>query len=273
MEAAIARVAAIAVLAAVAALGFAIVRRRVPQSETPEDARWGRVVAALQLVAEEHTEALELEDPAAVQRRLAQLDRLLERTAALARDSAAEAARIEGLRARVLGRDFTFASDTRALVAAIVARTNLPRAPRALPERERGRALYAQACAACHAADGSGRSPIAETMDPPPANVLHPQVNWSPYEMYNRITWGGAETAMPAFDEGLSAAERWDIVFFLFAERWPACAEPQRVRLAGARLDTDDLALAGDFELGNRFFYGAAACLRRDYRLPEHAAR
>jgi hypothetical protein len=71
---------------------------------------------------------------------------------------------------------------------------------------------------------------------------------------------------MPAFDPGLSARDRWDIVFYLFAVRWPPCAARPPARLA--RLPADELALLGDFELGNRFGYGAAACLRRDFLPP-----
>ena len=81
--------------------------------------------------------------------------------------------------------------------------------------------------------------------------------------MFNRVTFGGYETAMPSFEEGLAAGERWDLVFWLFAERWPPCVR------ALPPLRADELALLGDFELGNQFGYGAAACLRRSFLPPK----
>jgi mono/diheme cytochrome c family protein len=140
---------------------------------------------------------------------------------------------------------------------------NLRRAPRTKPDLENGKRVFVQACVACHGPDGTGPAPsVAKTFDPPPPDILHPDVNWSPYEMFNRITYGGIETAMPSFEQGLSAPERWDVIFWLFAERWPPCTKP----LPPVR--ADQLAVLGDFELGNQFGYGAASCLRRDFLPP-----
>src|SRR5439155_1472457 len=76
-------------------------------------------------------------------------------------------------------------------------------------------------------ADGRGDAVgIDATMQPPPPNILEPPHNWSPYEMFNRATYGGVETAMPSFEQGLTESQRWDIVFYLFAERWPPCEKP-----------------------------------------------
>ena len=80
--------------------------------------------------------------------------------------------------------------------------------------------------------------------------------------MHNRITYGGAGTAMPSFQEGLTSAQRWDIAFWLFAERWPPCEKRLKP------ISTEELAVSGDFELGNKFGYGAAACLRRSFLPP-----
>ena len=80
--------------------------------------------------------------------------------------------------------------------------------------------------------------------------------------MFNRITYGGIETAMPSFEAGLSVQERWDVVFWLFAERWPPCTKPL------PPLRADQLAVLGDYELGNQYGYGAASCLRRDFLPP-----
>jgi len=227
-------------------------------------ARWARVVAALQLVAEEYFEALELNDEEATRSRHAALAELLSRTAPLvpAADIRAE---VLALRARLATVDYKLGDDCRALIGRILERAQLRRSPRTKPDLARGKKLYAQACAACHGAGATGESAIAATMDPRPGNILHPEYNWSPWDMFNRISYGGAQTAMPAFDEGLDESQRWDIVFWLFAERWPPCTKPL------PPLRADELALLGDFELGNKFGYGAASCLRRSYLPPRPA--
>jgi len=240
-------------LAALALL-LACTRAKAP---VPDDAEWSRLVAALQQVAEEYNDALELDDEVAAARRRDQLVRFLDQTpvpSEVQRDVAA-------VRARMLGTDYALGDAVRSALARIFERTRLQRVPRQKPELANGRRLFAQSCAPCHGPDGQS-APIPE-MDPPPPNILHPGYNWTPYEMFNRVTYGGIETAMPSFAEGLTESERWDIVFYLFAERWPPCTKPL------PPMSARDLALLGDFELGNSFGYGAAACLRRDFAAPE----
>ncbi len=252
-------------LPAAAFLGVAaavLVARQKPGHESPDQQRWSRVVAGLQQLAEEYPEALEF--PERTEERLPQLAEFLEQLSAQSASSPADApikARIDALRQRVLGVDYELGGECRAAADMIVARKALPRTPLRAPDLENGKRVFAQSCAACHGHRGEGEATIA-SFDPPPPNILHPQYNWTPFEMFNRVTWGGIETAMPAFDEGLSAEERWDVVFWLFAERWPPC--PHEV----LPLPADELALLGDFELGNRFGYGAAACLRRHFIPP-----
>jgi mono/diheme cytochrome c family protein len=239
-----------------------------PALSAGDEAAWNRVVAALQQVSEEYREALELKDPPLVERRLSQLATLLdEASALLARIGTPRAAGIDAqvkeVRARVLRTDYRLAGDTRAIVDRILRAVPVRRAPEKKPDLVNGKRLFAQACAACHGADGTGPPPeVAKRFDPPPPDILHPDFNWSPYEMFNRLTYGGIETAMPSFEEGLMPQERWDIVFYLFAERWPPCTKPL------PPLGSDRLALLGDFELGNEFGYGAASCLRRDFLPP-----
>lgn len=224
---------------------------------------WPRLVAALQLVAEEYFEALELESPEAAHQRHMQLSQLVGEMAREVPGDAALAAQLSALEQRLLGVDYRIGTDLRAVAQKVIEQRAVPRTPRATPDLARGRRVFAQACAACHGSDATGRSsPLAATMDPPPPDILHPQVNWSPYEMWNRVTFGGHETAMPAFDAGLSDSARWDVVFWLFAERWPSCTR------ALPPLSAGELAVLGDFELGNKFGYGAAACLRRAFLPP-----
>lgn len=277
LPAAILAPAALAVLAAAVMFGNARRGRPIagelaekpPTQRLPDEqqAGWSRVVAALQQVAEEHPEALELEQTELIPPRLQQLGALLDETALLVARLGGSSApeigeRLASIRRRVVGADYTLSDDCRALAARIFESKPLLRSPVHKPDLARGKRVFAESCAACHGKTGSGGSALAATMNPPPADVLHPQYNWTPYDMFNRVTYGGVETAMPSFEQGLSAAERWDVVFYLFAERWPACKQPL------PPLGADELALLGDFELSNRFPYGAAACLRREYLAP-----
>lgn len=219
-------------------------------------------MAALQQVAEEYPEALE--SPETAPPRLLQLAALLDDMAALAAQldpaDAQTRAELAAVRRSVTGTDYSLGQKSRALAASIAERRHLRRTPPRKPDLLAGRRLYAQACAACHGTDlAHPATPIGEALTPPAVDLWHPQYNWTPYEMFNRVTYGGVETAMPSFAEGLSEDERWDVVFFLFAERWPPCARKL------TPLPASDLALAGDFELSNRFGYAAAACLRRDF--------
>jgi len=229
-----------------------------------ESSSWNRVVAALQLIAEEHHETLELPDPEARRTRQEQLARRLGEVVPLVPWPELRA-EVEALRGRLAGADYEVGPTARALIRRIFERAPIRRTPPEKPDRARGKKLYQQSCAACHGSSATGDSPIAASMDPPPPDLLHPRQNWSPYDMFNRTTWGGAETAMPSFEEGLSEMQRWDIVFHLFAERWPPCEKPL------PPLRADELALLGDYELGKRFGYGAAACLRRDFLPPAQA--
>ena len=105
--------------------------------------------------------------------------------------------------------------------------------------------------------------PTAAHMVPPPtrptASVL------TPYELFNRVTYGGAGTAMPSFSESLPEDRPWDVAFYLFADRWPAAnrqtapravrrraGRPQRLRsLAALRLGLRPLPSSG-FPLSGR---------------------
>jgi len=227
----------------------------------PDSASWNRVVAALQLIAEEHHETLELQDVEMRRLRQEQLARRLAEVAPLA-PSPDVRAEVAALRARLVGEDYEVGPTARTLIRKIFEEKAVRRAPPKKPDLARGRKLYLQSCAACHGANATGDSPIGAQMDPPAGDILHPRQNWTPYDMYNRVTYGGAETPMPAFDTGLTEMQRWDVVFHLFAARWPPCDTPL------PPLRADELAVLGDYELAKRFGYGAAACLRRRFLPP-----
>ena len=82
----------------------------------------------------------------------------------------------------------------------------------------RGESLFLQQCVSCHGLGGRGDGPEAARLVPPPADLrlhvpLHPDT-----ETYLFITGGVPGTAMQAWDEILTEAERWDLVNYLIAE-------------------------------------------------------
>jgi hypothetical protein len=87
----------------------------------------------------------------------------------------------------------------------------------------------------------------------------------TPYELFNRITYGGAGTPMPSFADTLSPQSRWEIAFYLFAERWPPCTNAGHY----TALSAADLASFSDHDIWRMNGWGAAACLRRTFRPPE----
>ena len=96
-------------------------------------------------------------------------------------------------------------------------RFGLQTAPPARPSLERARALYAQACAACHGEVGSARTEAATRLDPPPSDFTDAERlgGLSPFRAYNAISFGVPGTGMPSY-ESLSPEERWELSFYVF---------------------------------------------------------
>ena len=80
-----------------------------------------------------------------------------------------------------------------------------------------GRSLYQQNCLACHGAAGKGDGPVGLTLNPRPADLSYhaqPGVH-SDGQLFDWITNGFPGSAMPAFGQKLSDAQRWDLVNFI----------------------------------------------------------
>ena len=222
---------------------------------------WDRAAFALELARDEYPELVESNDFRGVPALLAVLDDARAglgapdaRTSWLTRgltELRATLARHEGPRV---------AARTSARLLAKLAETNAPLGrPRVRPDLARGAATYTVACVPCHGPPGGPPPPGAAHLLPPPPRPTESVL--TPYELFNRVTYGGAGTAMPSFAETLSADRRWDVAFYLFAARWPACADdPKLPSLAAA-----DLAQASDYDLWRRYGWGAAPCLRRSF--------
>ncbi|HUF37579.1 MAG TPA: c-type cytochrome, partial [Anaerolineales bacterium] len=84
---------------------------------------------------------------------------------------------------------------------------------------ERGRAIYASSCAACHGDEGRGDGPAVENLSPAPAPLARSAKMLSDAYLFYRVSEGGGfapfDSAMPPFKTALSEAERWDLINYL----------------------------------------------------------
>jgi len=131
-----------------------------------------------------------------------------------------------------------------------------------VPDIEHGARLFAESCATCHGPAGHGDGPAAAALKPRPADFHSDEVmaGLTPFKAFNVIRFGVNGTAMVP-STGLDEKQRWELAFYLFTLRQPACDHaPPRVAL-------DELANRSDDELAKSVSPSDVACLRR--RLPE----
>jgi high-affinity iron transporter len=150
------------------------------------------------------------------------------------------------------------AHDCRMLVDALVQAGGLQRSPRTAPDLALGGRLYQADCAACHAADGSSRTPTALQLSPLPADLRSAERMdpYTPYRAFNLLALGLEGTAMPAYPT-LSEDERWALSFYTLTLRQPVCThKPPRTSL-------EVLANSTDGELARDFGAAEVPCLRR----------
>jgi high-affinity iron transporter len=101
------------------------------------------------------------------------------------------------------------------LAAALLAAYPVPLAPVEAPSFARGRALYAENCAACHGAKGDGHGPNAASLSTPPIAFTDRAraEQRSVFALYQVITQGIDGTAMPSWDS-LPSQDRWALAFY-----------------------------------------------------------
>lgn len=88
--------------------------------------------------------------------------------------------------------------------------------PAGVPSAAAGQILYAEHCAECHGIDGNGQVPNARNF----GDVDYMRGE-TPLDFYLAITEGvvnaeDPEQGMPAFGEGLSSDERWDLTYYVW---------------------------------------------------------
>jgi high-affinity iron transporter len=84
---------------------------------------------------------------------------------------------------------------------------------------ENGRILYMNNCKVCHGIQGNGDGPIAPQLDPKPAVLSDPQLTGDkfskPYDNFQIINVGIANTAMVGWADQFSEKELWDVTYFI----------------------------------------------------------
>ena len=184
------------------------------------------------------------------------------------------ARRLDQLRERVAARapPPEVAQAARSVRDEIVQRFQVVLLPGRAPDPARGAQVYAQACAACHGADGHPN--LALGLDTKPPDFQTESGPLSAQRIFNAGTYGVPRTAMPAFDTGLSDEQRWDVAFYVLSLAAPgdgqrglslarAALLPTRYREL-ATLSNDDLrARLSAAGLGPKEQAEALAALRR----------
>jgi high-affinity iron transporter len=126
------------------------------------------------------------------------------------------------IRSRAPPREVVALAD--ALAASVAQRFQLEMLPRRTPDLERGRALYAQACAACHGTEGTAQTSALELSTRPTAFSSKQEVaRLSPQRIFSAVSFGVPGTAMPSFAGAVDENAMWDVAYvaLLFA-RAPA---------------------------------------------------
>jgi len=84
---------------------------------------------------------------------------------------------------------------------------------------ENGRQLYLSNCKVCHGVAGQGDGPLADQLDPRPAVLADPQRTGDefskPFDNFQIINVGIANTAMMGWADQFSEKELWDLTYFI----------------------------------------------------------
>lgn len=105
---------------------------------------------------------------------------------------------------------------TRALAERVLRAYVTTVSPVLAPDLDRGRALYAAECSACHGAEGQGTGPAARGMNPPPIAFADAEraSQRSVFALFQVITQGLNGTGMVSFRR-LPAADRWALAYYV----------------------------------------------------------
>ena len=84
---------------------------------------------------------------------------------------------------------------------------------------ENGKKIFEKNCSTCHGLSGNGDGPMAKELDPRPAVLSDPKLtgdkNTIPYDNFEVINVGIANTTMKAWADILSEAQIWDVTYYI----------------------------------------------------------
>ncbi|HEY3115185.1 MAG TPA: cytochrome c [Chloroflexota bacterium] len=81
---------------------------------------------------------------------------------------------------------------------------------------DRGSAIYAERCAVCHGESGRGDGPAAPGLNPRPADLrVHLAAGHSDAQLFDWISNGYPDSAMPAFRSDLRDEDRWNVLNYI----------------------------------------------------------
>ena len=232
------------------------------KAAVPSTIDWDRVASGLELVRDEYGEQIEDGKTDSVPALLTVLDDAREQLGTEGPDPLGLRVALLQLRGQIekIGPPRPVSRRCVALLEMLAQTGKLENTPRQRPDLEKGGVAYRSLCAPCHGSlhtDSHALPAVTATMSPRPTNPN--EVQQTPSEAFHRITYGGAGTAMPAFGPTVAETTRWDLAYYLFAERWGACE--QKVPALSAKA----LATLSDHDLWKRYGFGASACLRRTF--------
>ena len=84
---------------------------------------------------------------------------------------------------------------------------------------ENGKKIFEKNCSTCHGLSGNADGPMAKDLDPPPAVLSDPKLtgdkNTIPYDNFEVINVGIANTSMKAWADILSEVQIWDVTYYI----------------------------------------------------------
>ncbi|MBY0279326.1 cytochrome c, partial [Candidatus Binatia bacterium] len=115
------------------------------------------------------------------------------------------------------------------------------------PNLASGRRLYETDCAPCHGETGAGDGPSSPGMTPPPTAFRGAFLErLAPRQIYNALTHGVPDTAMPSYHGAYDEQQRWDVAFFVPTLRVGFAPKPLP---PGVSPSLDELASSSNAEL------------------------
>ncbi len=239
---------------------FLAVPLALANEKAPEERTWHRLVGVLQYLQADYPLAVESKSDFELAEQRSFIAEATEAAQKLGPQAEAFLPRLQSIKARVDKAEDPqgVSRDCGLLVEDLVLAGGLARSPRTPPDLKLGERLFQENCTTCHGPDGRAQGPLAEAMQPRPANFHDEDVmaGLTPYKAFNTTSFGVPGTGMPGFPN-LSEEQRWAVAFYLFTLRQPPCeGKPPRASL-------EKLANATDPRLVQEHGQQHLACLRR----------